>query len=265
MRLEISGIKQGYGKDTVIEDIDMVVETGEAVTILGPNGSGKSTLIKTICSILEPKAGTISIDGKNVNEIESKELAKILGYMPQTATFFGNSTVYDYVLIGRRPYVEWNYSKEDINIAANAMIKMNIDSLYDRDVSQLSGGQMQRVSLARILTQDPMFYIFDEPTSALDLRNQLDTLKLMRTLIKEKNVCMVMAMHDLNLALRYSDKVMALKDGRVYDFGPAEAVITTTMIKDVYGVDCEIVDGHNGKYIYAFEGEDMFDPSLVIK
>lgn len=256
MRLEINGVRQGYGHDIIIDDIDLSVETGEAVTILGPNGSGKSTLIKTICSVLHPKAGTISVDGMNVDEIDGRELAKKIGYMPQTATVFGNSTVYDYVLIGRRPYVEWAYSKEDINIAADAMVKLKIDSLYNRDVSQLSGGQLQRVALARLLAQDPTFYIFDEPTSALDLRNQLDTLKLMKSIIKEKNVCMVMAMHDLNLALRYSDKVMVLKDGRVYDFGPVDEVITTKMIKDVYGVDSEILTGCKGKYIFAFEEED---------
>ncbi|NLN72053.1 MAG: ABC transporter ATP-binding protein [Thermoplasmatales archaeon] len=253
MKLELEGIKQGYGHKVVVEDIDMSVESGEVVTILGPNASGKSTLIKTICNILKPMAGTISIDGVCTSDVDRKEFAKIVGYVPQSTTFFGQSSVYDSVLIGRIPHIEWSYSSEDINKAADAMVKLNIDSLYDRQVSQLSGGQVQRVALARTLAQDPEFYIFDEPTSALDLRNQLDTLKMMREIIKEKNVCMVMAMHDLNLALRYSDKIMALKDGRVYDFGPAKDVITEKMIKDVYGVDSEIIESHNGKFIYAFD------------
>jgi iron complex transport system ATP-binding protein len=159
------------------------------------------------------------------------------------------------VLIGRRPYAEWSYSKKDINIAADAMIKMKVDSLYDRQVSELSGGQVQRVTLARTLAQDPKFYIFDEPTSALDLRNQLDTLKIMRSIIRETGVSMVMAMHDLNLALRFSDKVMALKDGKVYGFGPAKDIITEKMIKDVYNVDSEIIKGPRGIYIYAFDDD----------
>lgn len=255
MKLELEGVKQGYGRKTIIEDIDLIVESGEVVTILGPNGSGKSTLIKTICNIMEPKAGTITIDDVPISEIDRNEFAKTVGYVPQSTLFFGHTSVYDSVLLGRRPYVEWAYSKEDINIAADAMIRMNIDTLYDRPVSQLSGGQIQRVSLARILAQDPKFYIFDEPTSALDLRNQLDTLKLMRSIIKEKGVSMVVAMHDLNLALRYSDKIMALKDGKVYNFGPAEEVITEQMIKDVYNVDSKIIDSPDGKYIYAFDEE----------
>jgi iron complex transport system ATP-binding protein len=255
MRLEIRGVEQGYGKKTVIRDIDMTVESGEVVTVLGPNGSGKSTLMKTICNVLPPREGTISIDGVSTKDLDRREFAKMVGYVPQLMVFFGQSTVYDSVLIGRKPYVEWSYSKEDIDTAADAMVKMKLGMLYDRLVSELSGGQMQRVTLARTLAQDPKFYIFDEPTSALDLRNQLDTLKMMRSLIKEKGASMVMAMHDLNLALRYSDKVMALKDGTVYGFGPTEEIITEKMIKDVYNVDSEIHDGPKGKFIYAFDEE----------
>ena len=256
MRLEIKGVEQGYGKKIVISNIDLTVDPGEIVTILGPNASGKSTLIKTICNILPPKKGVITIDGNDISKMDRREFAKIVGYVPQTTTFFGHSTVYDTVLIGRKPYVDWSYSKEDINIAAEAMMKMKVGLLYDRLVSELSGGQVQRVSLARTLAQNPKFYIFDEPTSALDLRNQLDTLKMMRSLIKETGASMVMAMHDLNLALNYSDKVMALKDGTVYKSGTTEEVITEKMIKDVYGVDCEIVDGPRGKFIYSFDGDD---------
>lgn len=253
MKLELDGIKQGYGRKVIIEDISMQVESGEVVTILGPNGSGKSTLIKTICNFLPPMSGTVTLDGKNISDIGRSEFAKTIGYVPQTTMFFGQSSVYDSVLLGRRPYMKWSYSREDINTAADSMVKLGIDSLYDRQVSHLSGGQVQRVALARTLAQNPRFYIFDEPTSALDLRNQLDTLKLMRSIIKERGASMVMAMHDLNLAFRYSDKVLALKDGRVYNFGPAEDVITEKMIKDVYNVDSEIVDSPNGKFIYALE------------
>lgn len=253
MKLELNGVTQGYGRRVVVEEISVAVESGEVVTILGPNGSGKSTLIKTMCNIMEPKTGTITINDVPISDIEKSEFAKIVGYIPQTAMFSGQSSVYDSVLLGRRPYVDWAYSKKDLDIAADAMVRMSVDSLYDRPVSQLSGGQVQRVALARVLAQDPKFYIFDEPTSALDLRNQLDTLKLMRSVIKEKGAGMIMAMHDLNLALRYSDKVMALKDGRVYDFGPAKEVITEQMIRDVYRVDSQIVDGPEGKFIYAFD------------
>ena len=253
MRMEVRGLKQGYGQRVVLEGVDMDAETGEIVTILGPNGSGKSTMIKTISNIMKPMDGTISIDGKGISSIPRREFAKIVGYVPQTAMYFGYSTVYDAVLLGRRPYVNWNYTKEDIDIAAEAMVKMKVDDLYDRNLNELSGGQKQRVTLARSIAQDPVFYIFDEPTSALDLRHQLDTLKIMRRIIREKDACMIIAMHDINLAYRYSDKVLVLKNGGTYDFGKTEDVITPKMIKDVYGVDSEIVEGPRGKYIFSYD------------
>ncbi|AMK14208.1 iron ABC transporter ATP-binding protein [methanogenic archaeon mixed culture ISO4-G1] len=255
MKLKIEGLAQGYQNKTVIHDIDMEANSGEVVTILGPNGAGKSTLIKTICNVMRPVAGRISIDGRDITDIDRTEYAKIIGYVPQTAVFFGSSSVYDNVLIGRRPYVKWSYSDTDIQMAADAMIRMKVDDLYDRPIHRLSGGQRQRVTLARALAQSPSFYVFDEPTSALDLRNQLDTLKVMRQVISENNACMIIALHDLNLAYRYSDKVLVLKDGTVYAFGDTEDVITPEMIGDVYGVDAEIVEGSKGKFIHSYDSE----------
>ena len=255
MRIEIRGLEQGYGPTRILEDISFDAESGEVLTILGPNGSGKSTLIKTICRIMEPRAGSIMIDGKDIFGIPKEEYAKIVGYVPQNTEFIGYSTVYDSVLIGRRPHVKWSYSKNDIRIAVQAMEDMKISHFFSRQVTELSGGQRQRVTIARALTQDPQVYVFDEPTSALDLRHQLDTLKYMQEIIKKKDACMIIALHDLNLALRYSDKVVALKDGKVYDFGKTEDVITEKMISDVYGVESEIVDTSRGKYIHAFDSE----------
>jgi iron complex transport system ATP-binding protein len=255
MRMEIRDLVQGYGEKTVLNGLDLSVESGEVVTILGPNGSGKSTMIKTICGIMDRISGSITIDGTDISEMDKKEVAKVIAYVPQKNDFFGFSTVYDTVLIGRKPYVTWSYSREDIRIAAESMKAMKVDEFYDRPVQNLSGGQLQRVTLARALTQQPEIYIFDEPTSALDLRNQLDTLKLMRTVIQRDNSCMLIALHDLNLALRYSDKVLAIKDGRTYSFGTTEEVITEKMIRDIYGVEAEIVDSPNGKYVHAFDTE----------
>lgn len=255
VKLTVEGLSQGYQGKVIIHGIDMEASSGEVVTVLGPNGAGKSTMIKTICNVMPPMAGRVCIDGQAITDIDKREYAKIIGYVPQTAVFFGSATVYDNVLIGRRPYVQWSYSSEDIAMAANAMVRMKIDDLYDRPIHRLSGGQRQRVTLARALAQAPSFYVFDEPTSALDLRNQLDTLKVMRQVINETNACMIIAMHDLNLAYRYSDKVLVLKDGAVYDFGETEKVITPEMIKDVYGVDSEIVHGSRGKFIHSYDSD----------
>lgn len=255
MMFSVEGLKQGYGDKTILEDISFEAGSGEVVTVLGPNGSGKSTLIKSMCRVMKPRSGSISVDGQDVFSIPKEDFAKLVSYVPQNPEFIGYSSVYDAVLIGRRPYVTWNYSKMDIDKAAESMVQMKVDHLYDRQVAELSGGQRQRVTLARALTQDPKIYVFDEPTSALDLRNQLDTLKIMRTIVHERDSCMIIALHDLNLAIRYSDKVLVIKDGMVYGFGTPDEVITEQMILDVYGVEAEIVDSPRGKYVHAFDSE----------
>lgn len=255
MIVDVQNLKQGYGSKTIIEDVSFHACSGEVLTILGPNGSGKSTMIKTLCRIMPPVEGTISIDGKNIFDIPREEYAKLVGYVPQDSEFIGYSSVYDSVLIGRRPYVKWNYSKDDINKAAEAMEFMKVDQMYDKQVAELSGGQRQRVTLARAIAQDPQLYVFDEPTSALDLRNQLDTLKIMRSIIKKNGSCMIIALHDLNLALRYSDKIVVIKDSKLYGFGTPDEVITEQMIRDVYGVESEIVESARGKYIHAYDSE----------
>ncbi|MBO4357238.1 MAG: ABC transporter ATP-binding protein [Candidatus Methanomethylophilaceae archaeon] len=255
MKLEVTNLVQGYGKKTILKGINFSAESGKILTVLGPNGSGKSTLIKTICNVMGKKGGSITIDDKEITDYDRKDLAKKIAYVPQKNVFFGYSNVYDAVLIGRKPYVKWSYSKEDLTKAADAMIAMKVDDLYDRHVQELSGGQMQRVTLARALAQNPELYVFDEPTSALDLRNQLDTLELMKNVITRDNSSMIIALHDLNLALRYSDEVLVLKDGIVYDFGSSEKVITEKMILDVYGVLSEIVEGRKGLYVHALSSD----------
>ncbi len=255
MKLEVDNLEQGYGNTIILRDVSFSAESGEIVTVLGPNGSGKSTLIKTICRIMQPRAGSIKIDGIDAFSISGNDYAKLVSYVPQNPEFIGYASVYDSVLIGRRPYVKWDYSKADIDKAAEAMTFMKVDDLYDRQVSELSGGQRQRVAIARSLAQDPGIYVFDEPTSALDLRNQLDTLKIMRSIVKERRTCMIIALHDLNLALRYSDKILVISDGTVYGFGTPNEVITEKMIKHVYGVESEIVDSPRGRYVHAFDSE----------
>ena len=255
MRLEVKDLSQGYGQRTILSGIDFTAESGELLTILGPNGCGKSTLIKTLCNVIKPKTGTITIEGRDIFTMDPRELAKTIAYVPQTISSFGYTTVYDLVLIGRRPYTEWNYSSEDLGIAADAMIKMNVNAYIDKDVNELSGGQKQRAFIARALAQQPSFYIFDEPTSSFDLRNQLDTMRIMKDLVKENGACLVVALHDLNLAIRYSDRIMVLNNGGVYDIGKPEDVITSKMIKDVYGVDADILEDSHGLYVRAYDSD----------
>ncbi|MCH3978238.1 MAG: ABC transporter ATP-binding protein [Candidatus Methanomethylophilus sp.] len=253
MKLEAEGIAQGYGPHCVIKDVGFTAESGELLTILGPNGCGKSTLIKTLCGVIPPKAGTVTVDGRDILAMDPKEMAKLVAYVPQTIGTAGHSTVYDLVLIGRRPYVEWSYTHEDLEIAAQAMIDMNVNAYSGINIENLSGGQRQRAFIARALAQRPSFYVFDEPTSSFDLRNQQDTMRIMKKLTRERESCLVVALHDLNLAIRYSDKVMVLHNGSVYDIGKPEDVITPKMIMDVYGVSAEIMEDRHGLFVRAYD------------
>lgn len=253
MKLEVEGLSQGYGTENVIEDISFTAESGELLTILGPNGCGKSTLIKTICNVQKPRSGSVKIDGNDVRKMEMNDLAKLMAYVPQNSESFGYSTVYDTVLIGRKPYVEWNYTDKDLRIAADAMIEMNVNKYIGRGIQELSGGQRQRAFIARALAQEPEFYIFDEPTSAFDLRNQLDSMRIMKSIVEKRHACLIVALHDLNLAIRYSDRVMVLNDKKIYDIGKPEDVITPKMIKDVYGVNAEVMKDSHGPFVRAFD------------
>ena len=256
MSLEINDLVQGYGSHIVLDGVSLSIPSGKMVSVLGPNGSGKSTLIKTVSKVLEPKGGTISADGRDITDIKGKEFATLVGYVPQKYVPVDYVQVFDAVLMGRAPYAGWSYSKEDFKVASEAIELMGVEDLIEKNVHDLSGGQLQKVILARAITQKPSYYVLDEPTSALDLRNQLNTLRTMKMMMAECNAGVLVALHDLNLAIHFCDEVVMLKDGHVYDSGPAEEVITEESIRDVYGVESEIVEGRGGKFVHICEDID---------
>ncbi|MDO9522621.1 MAG: ABC transporter ATP-binding protein [Methanocorpusculum sp.] len=252
MNISVASVSQKYGSHAVLKDISFESISGEVLALLGPNGSGKSTLIKTIADILAPASGSITIDGVDVQKIDPIDRAKMIGYVPQYFHYTPFTTVLDTVLIGRRPYMSWSVSDEDLNVVDKAMSTMNITDLSDRFVNELSGGQRQRVFIARALAQNPNFFLFDEPTSSLDLRHQLETVSTMREIVRTDNSGMIIALHDLNLALRYTDKVLLLKDGEMYDYGTPSEVLTTESVRDVYGVHAEFVENAQGRFILSY-------------
>ena len=252
MRLEVCGLEQGYGRAAVLTDVSFGVSSGEIVTVLGPNGSGKSTLVKTICGILRPRAGGVFVDGEDARSMPRREFAKIAAYVPQSSETFGYASVYDSVLAGRRPYIDWDYGAEDVRIAADAMRTMGIDGFHAHNLGDLSGGQKQRAHIARALAQDSSFFVLDEPTSALDLHHQLGTMGIMRELCGSRGKGAVVALHDLNLAINYSDRVVVLYGGAVYDQGPPADVITEDMIEDVYGVSARIVEDGGRRFVHPY-------------
>ena len=238
MILSVDGVEFAYRSRKVLNNIKFEVKRGEVVSILGVNGAGKSTLLKCINKILKPKRGTILIDNFDINQLDSLELAKKVGYVPQRAE--GNyMTVFDAVLLGRKPHIKWEVSDRDIEITHKVLKLLNLEDYALRYTNELSGGELQKVIIARALVQEPQILLLDEPTNNLDLKNQLEVMRIIRDISKSQNIASIVVMHDLNLALRYSDKFIMLKDGVIYAEGGKE-IINPENIRAVYGVDAYI-------------------------
>jgi len=252
MNLEVRGISFRYGSITALDGVDLTVDAGEIVSIVGPNGSGKTTLLKCIDNILRPKSGVALIMGNDINKLSLKEISKTIGYVPQTSvrTIFP-FTVFDLVLMGRKPYISWEVSKRDRRIVAETLDFLGISELAMRYVSELSGGEQQKVLLARALAQEPRVLLMDEPTSNLDIKHQLEVLSITKQMVKKKSLAVVMAIHDLNLACRFSDRIAMLKRGKLFAVGTPEEVLTEANIKEVYEVEVKVFkdDGRGYPYI----------------
>lgn len=237
MKLKVKDLYFSYDSVDVLEDVIMEVGRGETVNLVGPNGSGKSTLLKCINMILKPKRGTVLVKESDIKRSGLKELARMMGYVPQSAGSSLPSTVFDAVLLGRKPHMGWGVSKRDKEIVSDTLELLGLGDMAMRQFNELSGGERQKVVIARALAQEPEILLLDEPTSNLDLRHQLEVLKLISSAVREKGVSAVTAMHDLNLASRFSDKVLFLKEGKVYDVGKPQEVLNSENIKAVYGVE----------------------------
>jgi iron complex transport system ATP-binding protein len=241
MTLKISSLEVSYGKRQVVKGANLTVEKGELVGLLGSNGSGKSTLIKTIAGINTQTKGSITWnDGIDLTKLPRRDLAKIVAYVPQSIGLSFGLDIREAVLLGRTPYFGTRPREEDWAHVDTAMQRMGLDELGDRAVTELSGGQGQRVLIARALAQDPEILLLDEPTSALDIRYQWQTLEVARDVTRKNNVAAVIAIHDLNQAARFTDRVVFLQDGVVIAEGRPADVYSPELIKQIYGVDVEL-------------------------
>jgi iron complex transport system ATP-binding protein len=254
MELVVDGIGKSFGSHRVLEEVSFVLKSGRILALVGPNGSGKSTLIKIITRIYDPSSGTIALDGTDTQEINAVDLAMKIGYVPQHFTFTLYSMVFETVLLGRRRYIQWSVSDEELSRVQSALDALGMGNLAGAYMDQLSGGERQKVFIARALAQDPALFLFDEPTSALDIRYQIGVMETMRRITREQGSSMVIAVHDLNLAYRYADAVLVLDEGRVAGYGEPHEVLTPACIRDVYGVDSFVVENEHGKFILPYRG-----------
>ena len=239
--MEIKNLSYHYkGAPEVLTDVSFTVEAGNFLAILGNNGVGKSTLLKCFNHILKPDSGEVLLDGKNLLTQSSREVAKQVAFVSQSVPDT-QMTVHDVVMLGRRPYMIWGFTEEDHTIVHDAMHRLDVEDMRGRFLNQLSGGEKQKVMLARALAQQPKALLLDEPTSALDVQNQYGVLKMVRDICHKDQIIAVMVIHDLNLALRFCDRFLLLKDGRVYRYGDS-SILDSTALKEVYGVDAQVVE-----------------------
>lgn len=247
MEVRIENLHFGYNrKREILHGINLTLPGGKFIAVLGPNGCGKTTTVKQINQILKARQGSVYVDGRKVSEMEPSELAKIVAYVPQMTSGVMNGSVMDTVMLGRRPYIQWKPSDEDLEIVAKALLRLNLSHLSQRLYNQLSGGQKQTVLIARALAQTPDIYLFDEPVSFLDVKNQLEIMSIGRELVDRDGKTVIMVLHDLNLALRFADHIVIMKEGNVFAQGTPAEVITEENILAVYGTDAEI---KNGEYV----------------
>lgn len=240
MKLQIEGLKFAYnGCSLALRDIHLEALPGEVTIILGPNASGKSTLLKCVAGLLKPE-GSIRLDGNETRKFKKGEIAEWVSYLPQENSFRAVLTVFEAVLLGRIQSLSWRVGKEDLALALSALEELGIEKLASRFLDEMSGGQKQMVSMAQALVRQSRVLLLDEPLNSLDLRHELEILNLLRELTVRRRLTTVIALHDLNLAARYADKVVILNEGDVCAFGKPEAVLTSQTIGDVYGVHCKV-------------------------
>ena len=243
MILSVDDVEFSYQSKNVLKDVNFKVNKGEVVSILGVNGAGKSTLLKCINRMLKPKKGAILVDDFNLNTLNSEEIARKMAYVSQSVNS-NYINVFDAVLLGRKPHIKWEVSKKDLEITGKILRLMDLEELALRYTKELSGGELQKVVIARALVQEPQILLLDEPTNNLDLKNQMSVMNIIRDISKSQNISSIVVMHDLNLTLRFSDKFIMLKDGRIYSKGNSD-VMNSKNILEVYDVDA-YVDHYNG-------------------
>jgi len=240
MKLEVKDVQFAYNGRAVLSDVSFSLQSGKIMCVLGINGAGKSTLLKCLNRILEPRSGSVLVNGENLLAMSQDSVARRMGYVPQRHPEI-QLTVFEAVLMGRKPHIKWALSEDDYARAERVIRQMGIEHLSMRPMGKLSGGEIQKVVVARALAQSPEILLLDEPTSNLDLKSQLEVMGLIRSIVEKEGLSAVVAVHDLNMALRFADEFLFLKDHRIHAVASRQE-ITPEVLQQVYGVDVELVN-----------------------
>ncbi|MCZ2847966.1 ABC transporter ATP-binding protein [Modestobacter sp. VKM Ac-2978] len=243
VRLAADGVRLAYGDKVVVDGLDLELTDGSFTAIVGPNGCGKSTVLKALGRLLRPTSGTVLLDGRAIGATSTRDVAKVLGLLPQTPLAPEGLTVADLVARGRHPHQSWlrQWSSDDEAVVTEALTWTDMADLADSPVDALSGGQRQRAWISMALAQGTDLLLLDEPTTYLDLAHQVDVLELVGRLHAEKGRTVVVVLHDLNLAARYAKRLVAMKDGVLVASGTPEEVLTEQLLADVFELEARVV------------------------
>ena len=241
MRLVVSGLVCRLGSALVLDGVDLVAEPGEVTGLIGPNGAGKSTLLRAVFGLVRAR-GAIAFDGR-----DRAAVAHTIGYLPQDTSLRPALTVFETVLLGRLGRLGLKPAESDLARVEASLGQLGMTRLASRYLDQISGGQRQLVLLAQVLVREPRLLLLDEPTSALDLRHQLELLGLVRELTRARPLTTLISLHDLNAATRFTDRLVALGNGRVVGAGAPEDVLTPPLLRRLYGVDAAVGPGPDGR------------------
>jgi len=241
--IEVTNLSFSYGNKKILSDINFSVEPNTFVAVLGINGTGKSTLIKCLNKINKLTEGEVKINSMSIDDMTINELAKMVAYVPQNVSTSFPIDVYDVILLGRRPYLNWSIGDYDRDIVAKVIQNLRLQDFAFRKFHTLSGGEQQKVVIAKAIVQEPQIYLFDEPTSSLDLFSQYDILGEIKSLVEDKsNPCSaIVAMHDINLASKFADKVLIIHKSEVYCYDAPCIALNIETVSEVYGVDAELL------------------------
>ncbi len=254
--IKADAIRLQYREKVVIDNISLKIEQPEVISIIGPNGSGKSTLLKALSRLLIPTQGTVLLNGENIERISSAVVAKMISVLPQSAVAPGDITVQDLAMYGRMPYQGFlsQLSQRDREAVARALEFTELTHMSDRRLDTLSGGERQRAWLAMALAQEPRVLLLDEPTTYLDIHHQLELMELILKLHRDNNMTVIMVLHDLNHAARYSNRLVALKDGAIIADDCVEKVFTADILEHLYNVKAFVteMEHENKKYPICF-------------
>ena len=239
MRIETKNISFHYNGVRALRNVTFDVDSGDMIAIIGQNGSGKSTLLKCLNGILKVDEGKIEIGGRSLARISSRELSRLMAYIPQSEEITMGINVFDTVLLGRKPYIKGRPSSGDLEIVAGLLSRLELEPIAMRNMDTLSGGQQQRVFIARALAQQPSILLLDEPIANLDINHQMKVMNLLQQLSAE-GITVVITIHDVNMAARFCNKALMLKRGTVFAFGP-KSVYTPKNIENLYDIQVEVL------------------------